>query len=304
MNSFFKLSIIPRFNILSCIKFTIIMKFYKLIIFIGICMSMIKAQFTDISINIDYSNINENEMFIFENFEDEIHNYFMNNYFFDEKEELELTINITMIIESINNKGGEKIITAQIMFSNQKDIYLFSKSFDFAYNKSEALYKSEMFHPLASLLTCYAYMQLAYELDTYHYLGGNKYFIKAQNIASDGKSSMFSKNWQSRLKKIRRQSEDIIYRELRYNFFVTYDALEFDEEQNYKEALKFYANFYESILQYEEYYGYTKPLTQFLNAYNQEIVNLAKQLQYQEIIDYLLIYDEPNKHAYQKYYKN
>ena len=85
---------------------------------------------------------------------------------------------------------------------------------------------------------------------------------------------------------------------------MTYDALEFDEDPNYKEALKFYTNFYESILQYEEYYGYTKPLTQFLNAYNQEIVNLAKQLQYQEIIDYLLIYDEPNKHAYQKYYKN
>ncbi len=280
------------------------MKFYKLIIFIGVFLSVIKAQFTDIDINIDYSNINENEMFIFESFEDEIHNYFINNYFFDEKEELELTLNINMIIESINNKGGEKIITAQIMFSNQKDIYLFSKSFDFIYNKSEALYKSEMFHPLASLLNCYAYVQLAYELDTYHYLGGNKYFIKAQNIASDGKSSMFTKNWQSRLKKIRRQSEDIIYRELRYNFFVTYDVLEFDSDPNYKEALKFYTNFYESILQYEEYYGYTKPLTQFLNAYNQEIVSIAKQLQYQDVIDYLLIYDEPNKHVYQKYYQN
>ena len=44
---------------------------------------------------------------------------------------------------------------------------------------------------------------------------------------------------------------------------MTYDALELDEDPNYKEALKFYANFYESILQYEEYYGYTKPLTQF-----------------------------------------
>ena len=85
---------------------------------------------------------------------------------------------------------------------------------------------------------------------------------------------------------------------------MTHTTNPFLTSKTIEEALKFYTNFYESILQYEEYYGYTKPLTQFLNAYNQEIVNLAKQLQYQEIIDYLLIYDEPNKHVYQKYYKN
>ncbi len=278
------------------------MKFYKLIIFISLFISIAFSQFSKIDINVDYSNINENEMFIFENFEEEIKNYFLNNYFFDENDDLELILDINMIIESVNTKGGEKIVTAQIMFSNQKDIYLFSKSFDFSYNKSEALYKSEMFHPLASLLSCYAYIQLGYELDTYNYLGGNKYFIKAQNIASDGKNSMFSKNWQSRLKKIRRQSEDLIYRELRYHFFVTYDILEYSEDPNYEEALKFYKNFYELILQYDEYYGYTKPLIQFLNAYNREIVNFSKKLQYKKIIEYLLIYDESNKYEYQKFY--
>ena len=278
------------------------MKFYKLIIFISLFISIAFSQFSKIDINVDYSNINENEMFIFENFEEEIKNYFLNNFFFDENDDLELILDINMIIESVNTKGGEKIVTAQIMFSNQKDIYLFSKSFDFSYNKSEALYKSEMFHPLASLLSCYAYIQLGYELDTYNYLGGNKYFIKAQNIASDGKNSMFSKNWQSRLKKIRRQSEDLIYRELRYHFFVTYDILEYSEDPNYEEALKFYKNFYELILQYDEYYGYTKPLIQFLNAYNREIVNFSKKLQYKKIIEYLLIYDESNKYEYQKFY--
>ncbi len=278
------------------------MKFYKLIIFISLFISIAFSQFSKIDINVDYSNINENEMFIFENFEEEIKNYFLNNYFFDENDDLELILDINMIIESVNTKGGEKVVTAQIMFSNQKDIYLFSKSFDFSYNKSEALYKSEMFHPLASLLSCYAYIQLGYELDTYNYLGGNKYFIKAQNIASDGKNSMFSKNWQSRLKKIRRQSEDLIYRELRYHFFVTYDILEYSEDPNYEEALKFYKNFYELILQYDEYYGYTKPLIQFLNAYNREIVNFSKKLQYKKIIEYLLIYDESNKYEYQKFY--
>ena len=279
------------------------MKFYKLIIFSAILISISSAQFDEVYIQMDYVNVDENQMFIFDNFEDEIRNHFLTNHFLDEKDNLELIMNINMIIESVNQKGGEKIITAQMIFSNKKDVYLFSKSFDFIYNRSEALYKSDIFHPLASLLNCYAYMQLGYELDTFAYLGGNKYFLKAQNIASDGKNSMYSKNWQSRLKKIRRQTEDTIYRELRYNFFVTYDALSL-EEANYEEASKFYSAFYESILKYDEYYGYTKPLTHFLNSYNQNIVFFAKQLKHNEIIDYLLIYDESNKDVYQNFYKN
>tara|TARA_B000000477_G_scaffold118055_1_gene117238 strand:+ start:1 stop:729 length:729 start_codon:yes stop_codon:yes gene_type:complete len=242
-------------------------------------------------------------MFIFENFESEIQAYFMNNYFFDDPDELEITLDIHIVIENVNNKGGETIISAQILFSNQKDQHHYSKSFDFLYNRGEALYKTEMFHPLTSLLNCYAYLQIAYELDTYEYLGGNKYFLKAQNIASDAKNSMYSRNWQSRLKKIRKQTEQNIYRELRYNFWVTIDALD-ESSPNFKEANKFYTNFYESIIAYDEYYGHGKPLSQFLNAYNMDIMKISKKLEYQQIIDYLSIYDESNRAIYQKYYQD
>ena len=279
------------------------MKLYKIIILLFIIPSIYITQFSEVLIDIDYSNISEQEMFIFENFEDEIKSYFMNNYFFDDPDELAIILDVHMVIENINNKGGEKIISAQILFSNQKDQHHYSKSFDFLYNKGEALYKTEMFHPLTSLLNCYAYLQIAYELDTYEYLAGNKYFLKAQNIASDGKNSMYSRNWQSRLKKIRKQTEQNIYRELRYNFWVTIDAID-SKSPNLEEAIKFYANFYESIIAYDEYYGYGKPLSQFLNAYNIEIVEISKILKYQQLIDYLSIYDESNKIIYQKYYQD
>lgn len=279
------------------------MKLYKIIILLVIIPSIYIAQFSEVLIDIDYSNISEKEMFIFENFEDEIKAYFMNNYFFDDPDELAIILNIHIVIENVNNKGGEKIISAQILFSNQKDQHHYSKSFDFLYNRGEALYKSEMFHPLASLLNCYAYLQIAYELDTYEYLGGNKYFLKAQNIASDAKNSMYSRNWQSRLKKIRKQTEQNIYRELRYNFWVAVDALNISSP-NFEEANKFYANFYESIIAYDEYYGYGKPLSHFLNAYNMEILKISKELEFQQIIDYLSIYDESNRVVYQKYYQD
>ena len=189
------------------------------------------------------------------------------------------------------------------MFSNKKDQHLFSKSFDFTYHKNQALYKSEIFHPLTSLLTYYAYLHIAHELDTYQYLGGNKYFMKAQNIASDGKSSLYSKNWSKRLKKIRRDMENYTYRNVKYNFFTAYDILNADPS-NVKAAYKFYNEFYKFIIEYDEYYGYTKPLTHFLNAYNQDIVYIAKQLEYVKIIDFLLLYDESNEDIYKKYYEN
>ena len=284
------------------------MKFYKIIILIAVLIATSHAQFTDVMINIDYSNINEQEMFVFENFEEELRAYFLNHYFFDEPDELELMLDIHMVIENVNNKGGEKIVSALIVFSNQKDQHHISKSFDFAYNRGEALYKTEIFHSLTSLLNCYAYLQIAYELDTYQYLGGNKYFLKAQNIATDGKNSMYSRNWQSRLKKIRKESENYIYRDVRYNFWSSVDALEI-EPPNYELANNAYAKFYESILTYEEYYGYSKPLSHFLNAYNVEIVQLAKKLHEMEwpsapLINYLSRYDESNKHIYQKYYED
>ena len=279
------------------------MNFNKIIIYTIIYFSLITGQFTEISVNVDYNNVNENQIFIFENFKQEIQSYFINNYFFDEPEELDMFLDINIIIENINSKGGEKLITAQILFSNQKDLHLLSKSFDFAYQKNQALYKSEIFHPLTSLLTYYAYLYIAHELDTYEYLGGNKYFMKAQNIASDGKSSLYPKNWQTRLKKLRRNMENYSYRNIKYNFFNAYDILDIDSE-NIKEAYKFYDTFYEFIIEYDEYYGYSKPLTHFLNAYNKDIVIIAKKLQYGKLIDFLLLYDNSNEHIYQKYYDN
>ena len=60
------------------------MKFYKLIIFSAILISISSAQFDEVYIQMDYVNVDENQMFIFENFEDEIRNYFLINHFLDE----------------------------------------------------------------------------------------------------------------------------------------------------------------------------------------------------------------------------
>lgn len=277
------------------------MKFYKILISILLLISMSFSQFTEVFVNMDYSNINENELFIFENFDLEIQSFFTNNYFYEEPDELEINLDINFIIENINNVGSEKIITAQILFTNKKDQHFFSKSFDFTYNRNQALYKSEIFKPLQSLLSCYAYLHIAHELDTYEYLGGNKYFMKAQNIAADGKSSMFQKNWQSRLKKIRREMENNTFRNLKFSFFSIYDFLEYDKSTTIETNL-LVDELFELLIEYDSYYGYSKPLTSFLNAYCHEMVKIAKYYNSSKIIDFLILYDDSNMNIYQKFY--
>ena len=276
------------------------MKFNKIFIFIIVLSSLSLSQFTEVNVKIDYTNINDNELFMFENFDREIQSFFTNNYFYDEPDELDIRIDLNVIIENINYIGSEKIITSQILFTNKKDQHFFSKSFDFTYQKNQALYKSDIFHPLASLLSCYAYLHVANELDTYEYLGGNKYFMKAQNIAAEGKSSMYQKNWSSRLKKIRREMENHTFRNLKFNFFSIYDILEYGE--NNDRLQEYMDEMYELFIEYDSYYGYSKPLSTFLNAYNAELVDMATNLKFVKIIDYLILYDNSNELIYKRYF--
>ena len=70
---------------------------------------------------------------------------------------------------------------------------------------------------------------------------------------------------------------------MRYNFWVSQDALDHSPIK-LEEAAKFFNEFYITLVDYDEYYGYSKPLIQFLNAYSYEIMQTAKILTFQKII--------------------
>ena len=59
---------------------------------------------------------------------------------------------------------------------------------------------------------------------------------------------------------------------------------------------------YDLFIEYDSYYGYSKPLSTFLNAYNSEIVDMAIDLKYTKIIDYLILYDNSNELIYKRYF--
>ena len=89
------------------------------------------GQFENIETHIDLRQIRENDRFFFENLDNDIYNFFTLNNFGTELEYLELNSNIHIIIESIIDKNGQKIINGQIIITNRSDIMMPLKSFSF-----------------------------------------------------------------------------------------------------------------------------------------------------------------------------
>ena len=96
--------------------------------------------------------------------------------------------------------------TAQVVVTSQRPIYRSQNSslmlriqdqkWQFKYEQGQALYFNQTdFDPLTSFLDFYAYLIIAYDMDSFEPLGGTQYFQKAFEISVLGGSSRFSDGW-------------------------------------------------------------------------------------------------------------
>ena len=164
-------------------------------------IALIFPQFEEVNVKIDIRQVRESDQFAFESFENDVSQYLINNKFMDNAFDLEIYLDIHFIIESYSSSDNKKMVSAQMILSNQADQYFYVKGVDFPYSKGQTLTFSPMFSPLTSVLDYYANLFIATELDTYDYLGGDLYFVKGDEIASSGKSSDYSRGWEIRKKK-------------------------------------------------------------------------------------------------------
>ena len=71
------------------------------------------------------------------------------------------------------------------------------QKWQFKYEQGQALYFNQTdFDPLTSFLDFYAYVIIAYDMDSFEPLGGTEYFQKAFDISVLGGSSRYSDGWQ------------------------------------------------------------------------------------------------------------
>ena len=276
------------------------MNYFNILLFTTALM----GQFNEVEVILDHTQIRESDKYLLDSFSSNIEKYYTTNIFSEESADLDIYLQIHFIIQSITSKSTEKIITAQALFTNQKDVYFLDKSIMFPYSKGRSLFFNNNFDPLASLLDYYAFLFIGMELDSWESLSGESHYVKAEDLSLQGKYDNYSSGWTSRFKKIKNTRDNIYLRMLRYNFFAAYDIVnhkEWDKKKDRNRIIDYINICYENLQSINNVYGNDRNTMLFLNGYKNEITSLASLFNQKHIIDFLIDYDSKNKEAYQNY---
>lgn len=272
------------------------------IVFLLVFSSVLFAQFENVSVQLDLKQIRENDKYIINTFADEVQNYILTSPFAPGAEDLGININIHFVFESIEDNSNNHIVNAQVLITNSLDLNYFTKGVEFPFSNGQSMFYSITFDPIASFLDYYAYIFIANELDTYDYLGGEQYFSLAEEIASEGKSSTYSRSWDDRWKKVRKIRRNQHLRSAKYHYFTALDNYT-SENMNMENFQASIDEFYISLQDIDNDYGQDRFTIYFLKAYTSEVCELVSFINRKEIFHFLINFDEENKSIYQKYLK-
>ena len=276
------------------------MKIYRIIsiIFVFILTNNLYAQFIDVQTKIDLRQIREKDHFYFDNIVENINNFFTENIFGTDIDDLGIQINLHLIFESISESDNQKIINGQIIVTNRSDIFSTLRGFSFSTRDLNRIsYDINSFSSLSSLLEFSAYLLIANELDTYESKGGNEYYNIALSLAHKGKESDFPRGWNDRLKKCKTIKENTFLRDMKYYFFLAYENIQDNNLENLEENI---IQMHEQIKLNNDFIGIDTNTLNFFKAYHKDIINYYKKISFIEGLAYLKLYDIDNKPIYQE----
>ncbi|MBC8175345.1 MAG: DUF4835 family protein [Candidatus Marinimicrobia bacterium] len=261
-------------------------------------VSILPAQFCDISVTIDTRQLKENDRIITADLGDQLNIFFESTLFDEEYWDIEIPLTIQLIFEGVSEKSGERIYSAQCLFSNNSDQRYFSKLLQFPYSLGQGvIYSPVIFEPLASSMEYYGYIILAGEADTYEIMGGNRFYERARELALRGMSSLYPRGWNNRVILVDNLSKN---HGLRQAKFFYYKAGAMIEDEDYIEAEKAYNKMIENLEWVDTTFGRERYTLLFLEAHARDLANIPPQVtNRQEILSDLIILDPDNEDIYE-----
>jgi hypothetical protein len=199
-------------------------------------------------------------------------NYLNNTSWSDANRDIILDCNIQLIIETVTNRGADKIHRAQFLINSSSGENFYDRSCEFVYFPGHAFenYRTS-FDPLLDLVDYYAYMVIAGELDTYEMLSGSPFYDKAQDIANQGQLSNYSAGWKNRLDEVV-SITDVDHVQLREAKFYYYEGLYFVEKEPNPQYVKQFAKaVIDRLSDIHNKQPNSKALKRFFDSHFQEI---------------------------------
>ena len=268
------------------------MNYIKIFISLLTITSYIFSQFTEVKINLNKDRLQKSINNELDNFETTIENYILNSEFAPDAMDIDFYIEFLFVFEGISDKGNQKLFNTQVLATNGSDQQFFSKGVEFSYYPGQSLFYNSQFESLRSLIDYYCLMVIAGDLDTYDFLGGEKYYKIAEDIALKGKESSYSRGWDDRKSKSEFIKSNHSLRKAKLYFFIANDLYKTEN----KNIIKYLIDFHKSIMDVDNEIGSDKDTKIFLKSHSKTIgLLLSSESMYSEILDLIYYYDDLNE---------
>ena len=268
------------------------MNYIKIFISLLTITSYIFSQFTEVKINLNKDRLQKSINNELDNFETTIENYILNSEFAPDAMDIDFYIEFLFVFEGISDKGNHKLFNTQILATNGSDQQFFSKGVEFSYYPGQSLFYNSQFESLRSLIDYYCLMVIAGDLDTYDFLGGEKYYKIAEDIALKGKESSYNRGWDDRKSKSEFIKSNHSLRKAKLSFFIANDLYKTED----KNIIKYLIDFHKSIMDVDNEIGSDKDTKIFLKSHSKTIgLLLSSESMYSEILDLIYYYDDLNE---------
>ena len=256
------------------------------------------AQFGDVEVTFDDRLLRDSDRQQLISLKDEIKWFFQNTEWDEEYGDLEIPLHVQIIFDGTSSKGSEQIFLAQALFSNGIDQRYFDKSFQFAFNKSGALYyDTVLFESLSSFLAFYANLIIAGEADTYELKGGNRFYEVARAIALRGASSDYPRGWAERMRVENVLSGTHGLRKVR---LATYYGIELFDYGKLESATKQFHKMIDGLDEVHLQSPRDHYTMLFMNGHAEHLVEILTILQLKSILDDLVELDPDNRELYER----
>lgn len=193
----------------------------------------IYAQELNVTVTVNTDHLRSEEKDRVESFANDVQNYLNRNKYSDgDFQGAKIQCNLMILFSSAAN---ETDYNAQVVVTSERPVYgtnknslmlqILDDNWKFSYQKGQAMYYDRnQYDPLTSFLDFYAYLIIGFDADSYDPQGGDKYFLRAVDVAMTGSSKGPNQGWDvtSASYNRRRLLEDLTsekYHEFRQDYF-------------------------------------------------------------------------------------
>ncbi len=281
------------------------MKAVKNFRLIGLFVALIFPQFLfgqtlRAKVNVKMSHLPPNEQQILADLPQKIADYYNNKRWGDENQDIIINCSVSLIIETVTNRGSEKVYRSQFLIGSESGENFYDKTVEFTYQVGEVFDQYQtVYKPLLGVLDFYAYMVLGGEMDTYDLFAGTPFYDKALDVANQGLISNYPLGWQKRLEEVKliTDADHIPLREAKFYY---YETLYFVEGEPSPDLARQYARgVVDRLEQVYKRKPNSKALKRFLDAHYQEFCKLFKYDRDRRNVEKLIEIDPRHRNTYE-----